>query len=56
MIRDIGELRQKKEAVKEKWDKMQKEGSVAWDTMKEGLEKAVSELKNTLDKVFSRFK
>ena len=56
LIRAIGELRQKKEVVKEKWDKMQKDGSAAWDTMKEGLEKAVSELKNAFDKVAARFK
>jgi phosphoenolpyruvate-protein kinase (PTS system EI component) len=56
LMRAIGELHQKKEMVKEKWDKMQKEGSTAWDTMKEGLEKAVTELKNAFDKVATRFK
>ena len=56
LMRAIGELRQKKEVVKEKWSELQKEGSSAWDTMKEGLEKAVSELKSALDKVVSRFK
>ena len=56
LVRAIGELRQKKEVVKEKWDKMQKEGSAAWDAMKEGLEKAVSELKKAYDKVAARFK
>jgi len=54
--RAIRELRQKKEVVKEKWNGLQKESSAAWDTMKEGLEKAVSELKSALDKVVSRFK
>lgn len=56
LMRAIVELRQKKELVKEKWEKMQKEGSAAWDTMKEGLEKAVSELKNAFDKVTARFR
>ena len=56
LMKAIGDLRQKKEVVKEKWDKMQKEGSAAWDTMKEGMEKAVSELKNAFDKVATRFK
>jgi len=56
LMRAIGELLQKKDVVKEKLNVLQKEGGVAWDTMKEGLEKAASELKNTLDKVVSRFK
>lgn len=56
LMRAIGELRQKKEVVKEKWNELQKESSAAWDTMKEGLEKAASELKSALDKVVSRFK
>jgi uncharacterized coiled-coil DUF342 family protein len=55
-MRLIGELRQKKEIVNGKWNELQKEGGAAWDTLKEGLEKAVSELKSTLDKVISRFK
>jgi hypothetical protein len=56
LMRSIGELRQKKEVVKEKWNDMKKTRSAAWDTMKAGLEKAVSELKSALDKVASRFK
>jgi phosphoenolpyruvate-protein kinase (PTS system EI component) len=56
LMRAIGELRQKKELVKEKWAELQKEGSAAWDTMKEGLEKAASEFKSALDRVASRFK
>ena len=56
LMRAIGELRQKKELVKEKWTQLQKESSTAWDTMKEGLEKAASEFKSALDKVVSRFK
>jgi len=54
--RAIGELRQKKELVKEKLNELQKESSTAWDTMKERLEKATSEFKSALDKVVSRFK
>jgi archaellum component FlaC len=56
LMRAIRELQQKKEVVKEKWNELQKEGSATWDTIKEGLEKAVSELKSALDKVVSRFK
>ena len=56
LMRAIGELRQKKGVVKDKWNDLQKESSAAWDTMKEGLEKAAAELKSALDKVTSRFK
>ena len=56
MMSSIEELRQKKEVVKEKWIALQKESGIAWDTMKEGVEKAGSELKSALDKVVSRFK
>ncbi len=56
LIKAIGELRQKKDVVKEKWNELQKGSSSAWDTTKEGLEKAASELKNAFDKVVSRFK
>jgi phosphoenolpyruvate-protein kinase (PTS system EI component) len=56
LMRAIGELRQKKGLVKEKWTELQKEGSAAWETMKEGVEKAASEFKGALDKVISRFK
>lgn len=56
LMRAIGELRQKKGLVKEKWTELQKDSSAAWDTMKDGLEKAASEFKNALDKVVSRFK
>ena len=56
LMRAIGELRQKKEVVKGKWIELQKESSAAWDTIKEGVEKAASEFKSALDKVISRFK
>jgi hypothetical protein len=56
LMKSIGELRQKKEVVKEKLNELQKVSSAAWDTMKEGLEKASSEFKSALDKVVSRFK
>jgi len=56
LMRAIGELRQKKEVVKGKCIELQKESSAAWDTLKEGVEKAASEFKSALDKVFSRFK
>ena len=54
--RAIGDLRQKKEVLKERLNELHKEGSAAWDIMKDGIEKAASELKSALDKVISRFK
>lgn len=56
LMRAIGELRQKKEVVKEKMNELQKETGVVWDQMKERVDKAASELKSALDKVVSRFK
>ena len=56
LMRAIGDLRQKKEDLKERLKELQKEGSAAWDIMKDGIEKAASELKSALDKVISRFK
>ena len=56
LMRAIRELRQKIEVVKDKLNELQKESSAAWDTLKEGLEKAAAELKLALDKVLSRFK
>lgn len=56
LMREIEVLRRKKGVVMEKWDELQKVGGEAWDTTKEGAEKAVIELKHALDKVVSRFK
>lgn len=56
LMKEIEELRRKKMAVRERWDEVQKTGGEAWDTLKEGVEKAAGELKQALDKVVSRFK
>jgi len=56
LMREIKELRQKKVNVKEKWNELQKVGTDSWDSMKEGVEKAVAELKGALDRVIARFK
>ena len=56
LTKTIADLRQKKGAVKEKWDELQKQSGVAWDTMKEGVEKKSAELKEALDKIIARFK
>jgi rubrerythrin len=56
MLKEIEELRRKKVVVNERWNELQKAGGEAWDTMKEGVEKAVTDLKHALDKVIIRFK
>ena len=56
LVKAIDELRRKNEALKEKWNALQKESGAAWETMKEGVEKAASELKEAVDKVIARFR
>ena len=56
LLRDVEILRGKKAVVKEKWIELQKSGGEAWETTREGVEKAAGELKHALDKVVSRFK
>lgn len=56
LMREIEELRRKKMVVKQKWDEVQKAGGETWDTLREGVEKAAGELRQALDKVFSRFR
>jgi hypothetical protein len=56
LLKAIEELRQKKMAVKEKLNELQKAGGEAWDTLKEGVERAAAELKQAHDKIVSRFK
>jgi uncharacterized coiled-coil DUF342 family protein len=56
LMKEIKELRQKKGIVKEKWNELQKVSADSWDSMKEGVEKAVAELKGALDRVMARFK
>jgi len=56
LMKEIKELRQKKGIVKEKWNELQKVSANSWDSVKEGVEKAVAELKGALDRVIARFK
>lgn len=56
LLREIDVLRRKKSVVKEKWEELLKSGGEVWETTKEGVEKAASDLKHALDKVISRFK
>jgi predicted nuclease with TOPRIM domain len=56
LMREIKELREKKGIVKEQWNELQKVSGDSWDTIKEGVEKAATELKGALDRIISRFK
>lgn len=56
LTREIDELLQKKEVLKEKWNALQKTSGEEWESMKGGLDKASAELKSALDRVASHFK
>ncbi len=56
LLREIDLLRGKKAVVKEKWEELLKSGGEVWEVMKDGVEKASSDLKTALDKVMTRFK
>lgn len=56
MLQAINELREKKAAVRGKWDTLQQESGIAFDKMKDGVERATADLKSTFDKLISRFK
>jgi peptidoglycan hydrolase CwlO-like protein len=56
LLKAMGELRQKNEVFKEKWAALQKESGIAWESMKVGVEKAASDLKEAVDKVLAQFK
>lgn len=56
LARDIHDLRTRKMIVRETWNELQKTGEDAWDTMKEGVEKGVAELREALERVISRFR
>lgn len=56
LVKDIHDLRGRKMIVREKWNELQKSGGEAWDAMREGVEKAFADLKESLERVISRFK
>jgi hypothetical protein len=56
LLKDIGELRQKRTLVNEKWNALQSVSGESWDTMKDGVERAAAELKSAMERVKSRFK
>ncbi len=56
LAKEIEELRRKRETVKEKWSELKKASDVAWDSVRQGAEQAVKDLKTALDRIISRFK
>jgi chromosome segregation ATPase len=55
-LRQVDTLRVKSEEANEKLEELKKSGDEAWDTMKAGVEKASSELKDAINSVVSKFK
>lgn len=56
LTKEMDELLQKKEVLKEKWSALQKSSGEEWESMKVGMDKAGAELKSVLDRVASHFK
>jgi chromosome segregation ATPase len=56
LSREIHDLRGRKMIVREKWNELQKSGGEAWDAMREGVDRAVTDLKDALERVISRFR
>ncbi len=56
LLREVRDLRGRKMVVREKWNELQKSGGEAWEAMREGVEKAVADLKDALEKVLARFR
>jgi uncharacterized coiled-coil DUF342 family protein len=54
--KQIKELSSQKEALKKKFQELNKSGDEAWEIMKNGVEKAASDLKGTFKNAFSKFK
>jgi uncharacterized coiled-coil DUF342 family protein len=55
-LRQVDTLRVKSEEAHAKLEELKKAGDEAWDTLKAGLEKAASELKDAINNVVSKFK
>jgi len=51
----IKELAAQKEALKLKFQELNKSGDEAWEILKNGVEKATADLKATFQNAFSRF-
>ena len=55
-LRQVDALRVKSEEAHAKLEELKKAGDEAWDTLKAGVEKAASELKDAINNVVSKFK
>ena len=55
-LKQIEALRAKKEETQAKLEELKVAGDDAWDTLKAGVEKAVSELKDSVNSAISKFK
>ncbi len=55
-LRQVDTLRVKSEEVHAKLEELKKTGDEAWDTLKSGVEKAASELKDAINNAVSKFK
>lgn len=54
--REVREMLQKKEVMKERWKALQGAGNHEWEHRRNELEKASEELKEALDRVAAHFK
>jgi hypothetical protein len=55
-LKQVDELRAKKEEAEAKLDELSKAGDDAWDTLKAGVEKAASDLKDSVKEAIAKFK
>jgi phage-related minor tail protein len=52
----IAEIEKKKNEINTQLDHVKQNGEEAWKTLKDGLDKAASDMKKTFSDVFSKFK
>jgi len=52
----IAEIEKKKGVIKEQLDNVKKNGEEVWITLKDGMDKAASDIKKTFSDAFSKFK
>ena len=55
-LKQIDSLRAKKEETQAKLEELKKAGDDAWETLKNGVEKAASELKDSINSAIAKFK
>ena len=55
-LKQVEDLRTKKEEIQAKLEELKKAGDEAWETLKTGVEQAASELKDSINIAISKFK